>query len=92
MARTRMPAELFPPGTFIKEEIEQRGWTQQELARRMGRPLSAVNMILNGRKGLTPDTALELEMALGVSAETWLNLEMSYRLWLARLQHKRKSA
>ena len=34
----RIPAEIFPPGDFIKEELEAREWTQRDLAEILGRP------------------------------------------------------
>jgi len=77
-------AKAFPPGDFIREELEERGWSQAELAKRMGRPLQVINQIINGTKSVTAETAIDLEKALGVSARTWLNLEATYRLWMAR--------
>jgi HTH-type transcriptional regulator / antitoxin HigA len=77
-------AEVFPPGDFIREELEARGWSQSDLARILGRPLQTVNLIVNGKKEVTPQTALELAAAFGTSPELWLNLETSYRLGLAR--------
>jgi len=76
----RTVAEVFPPGEFIREELEARDWTQSDLARILGRPLQAVNMIINGRKAITPETAIELAAAFGTSAELWMNLETAYRL------------
>ena len=76
------PAEVFAPGEFIREELEQRGWTQLDLAEIMGRPLTALNQIINGKRTITPETARELGAAFGTSAELWLNLESSYRLSL----------
>ena len=76
------PAEVFPPGEFIREELVERGWTQSDLAEIMGRPLPAVNQIIKGRRAITPRTAKELAAAFGTSAELWLNLEMSWRLSL----------
>ncbi len=73
-------AQVFPPGDFIREEIEARGWSQADLARIIGRPTQAVNMIINGKKEITPQTAVELAEAFGTSAQLWLNLETSYRL------------
>ena len=77
---SRRPAEVFPPGDFIAEELEARGWTQGDLARILGRPLQAVNAIIRGKKAITPETALGLGAAFGTSAEVWLNMETSYRL------------
>jgi HTH-type transcriptional regulator/antitoxin HigA len=81
MSRSNHPvAEVFPPGLFIREELEARGWSQRDLAEILGRPSQAVNAIINGHKQITPRTARELEAAFGSSAEFWLNLEMVYRL------------
>ena len=76
-------AEVFPPGEFIREKLEARGWTQNDLAEILGRPLAAVNQILQGKRAITPRTARELAAAFGTSAELWLNLETAYRLSLA---------
>lgn len=76
--------DLFPPGEYIRDELEARGWTQEDLAAILGRPLSAVNQIIKGNKAITPQTAHELAAAFGTSAELWLNLENAYRLALSR--------
>ena len=46
-----VPAEAFPPGDYLREELEARGKTQADLARVLGRPLQTVNQIVNGHKG-----------------------------------------
>ena len=58
--------------------------TQAELATRMGRPQQAVNEIVNGKKMITAETALEIERALGVAAAFWTNLGAIHRLVQAR--------
>lgn len=73
---------LFPPGEFIRDELEARSWTQEDLAEILGRPLRTVNQIIAGKKAITPQTAQELAAAFGTTAELWLNLENSYRLTL----------
>ena len=77
---TRMPAEVFPPGAFIKEELEERGWTQDDLAKILDKPLPTINQILNGKRAVIPDTALRLAAAFGTSAEFWMNLESAWQL------------
>jgi HTH-type transcriptional regulator/antitoxin HigA len=77
------PAEVFPPGDFIREELEARGWTQADLAAILGRPVQVVNAIINAKKAVTPRTAIELGAAFGTSPELWINLETSYRLRVA---------
>ena len=79
----RVPAEVFPPGEFIRDEIEARGWTQTDLAEVLGRPFRLVNEILSGKRAITPETARGLGEAFGTGPELWMNLEAGYRLSLA---------
>ncbi len=69
------PARVFPPGRVIERELAARGWTQQDLARVMGRPRRFIGQLVRGQKRITERTALELAEAFGVSSELWLNLE-----------------
>ena len=84
MNTKQMPAEVFPPGEFIREEIEERGWTQEDFAEILGRPLRLVNEIIMGKRGITPETANGIAAAFGTSAQFWMNLESMYRLSQAR--------
>ncbi len=79
-----------PPGSVLKDEIDFRGITQKELANRMGRPQQAISEIVNGKKAVTAETALELERVLGIKAHIWVNLEAGYRLTLARNEENAK--
>lgn len=74
------PAQVFPPGDLIREEIEERGWTQADLATVLARPAVVVNGIINGKRSITPETAQALSKAFGTSAQLWMNLESSYQL------------
>jgi HTH-type transcriptional regulator/antitoxin HigA len=78
--KNRPVAEAFPPGDFIREELEARGWTQGKLAEILGRPAQMVCAEVNGKKAVTPRFARELEAAFGSSAELWLNLETAWQL------------
>lgn len=78
------PVAVSPPGITLAELIEERGIAQAELARRMGRPVNAVNEMVLGTKEITEDTALELERVLGTPAHFWLAREARYREYLAR--------
>ena len=84
MTRTHTPAEVFPPGDFIREELEARQWTQGDLASVLCRPLQAINEIVNGKKKITAETAKELAAAFGTSPDLWLNLETTYQLSKAK--------
>jgi len=76
----RTPAEVFPPGDFVREELDARGWTQSDLAEILGRPVKTIGQVISGRKAVTPETAKGLAAAFGTSAELWMNLEAAYRL------------
>lgn len=76
----RYPAEVFPPGEFLRDILEHRGWTQTEFAEIIGRPTRVVNEIIAAKRSVTPETARELAAAIGTSAQYWLNLESAYQL------------
>jgi HTH-type transcriptional regulator/antitoxin HigA len=76
----RTPAEVFPPGVFILDELEERGWTQTSLAKITGRAGSTINSIIKGKQAVTPEIASELASAFGTSPQFWLNLENAYQL------------
>ncbi|MBM4406282.1 MAG: HigA family addiction module antidote protein [Chloroflexi bacterium] len=85
-----LPNGAIPPGEYLLEELEARGITQKELARRMRRPLNAINEIINGKKAVTAETALQLESVMPeIRARFWLNLETEHQLAKA-LQKKRR--
>ena len=61
-----------------------RGINQTELARMLGCTHAKVNQIINGKRGITPEFAIQLERALGTSAEMWVNLQATWDLYQAR--------
>lgn len=71
------------PGEVLAEALEEREWSQSELARRMGRPIKTINEIVNAKSAVTPETALQLELVLGIPASIWTSLEATYRQHLA---------
>ena len=75
-----------PPGETLKEQLEERGLTQRELARITGLSQKHISHLVNGDVLLTARTALLLEAALNVPAGFWLRLEAVYREKLARIQ------
>jgi HTH-type transcriptional regulator/antitoxin HigA len=83
----------IPPGEYLAEEIETRGLSQKELAKRMGRPLNAINEIINGKKAITAETALQLEEVIPeIPARFWLNLETDFQLTKALIVKRMKTA
>jgi HTH-type transcriptional regulator / antitoxin HigA len=76
----RVPAEVFPPGEFLQDELDKRGWSQVEFAEIIERSPNVVSEIIKGKRGITPESAREIAAALGTSPHYWLNLEAAYRL------------
>lgn len=81
----RVPAEVFPPGELLAEELAARNWNQTELAEVLGRPPRVVNEIIAGKRAITPETAKGLAAAFGTSAQFWMNMETSYQLSKAQI-------
>lgn len=50
----RKPAEVFPPGAYIKDELDARGWSQAEFAETLGRPARVVSEIINAKPEYPP--------------------------------------
>jgi HTH-type transcriptional regulator / antitoxin HigA len=80
------PDWTVAPGEILLEALEERGMSQSELARRMGRPTKTINEIVNAKTAITPETAIQLERTLGIEASFWNQLETLYRGHLARAQ------
>jgi len=76
----RVPAEVFPPGEFLRDELEARNWTQQELADILDRPPRLISELIAGKRAITPETAKGLGEAFGTSPDYWMNLESQYQL------------
>lgn len=67
----------------LEEYLKPRGLTQVELAARMGVPIQRVNTIVNGKRGITAETAILLSEALNTSPELWMGLQADHDLWHA---------
>lgn len=78
-----LPDFVSPPGETLEEVLEMRGMTQAELAERTGRPKKTINEIVKGKAAITPETALQFELVLGIPAAFWANREQQYRQALA---------
>jgi HTH-type transcriptional regulator/antitoxin HigA len=73
---------ILPPGEFVRQELESRGWTQADLAKIIERPLPTVNEIIQGKRGIMPEMAVALAAAFGNTPDSWMQRESSYRLSL----------
>ena len=80
------PDWVSPPGDTILDLIDERGWTQADLATRLGFSHKHVNQLVKGKVPLTEEAALRLAQALGTSAGFWLTREARYRERVVRLE------
>jgi len=73
------------PGEVLLEEfLNPMGLTQRELADGIRVPYQRVNELVNGRRGITPATALRLAKFFGTTPDVWLNLQLRWDLFYAR--------
>jgi len=73
------------PGEMLREEfLEPMGITQRELAKGIQVPYQRINELINGKRGVTPSTALRLEKFFGTTAGFWMNLQLRWDLYRAQ--------
>lgn len=83
----RIPTHRAPthPGEMLLEEfLKPMGLTQRELADAIHVPYQRINEVINGRRGVTPSTALRLSRFFGVSPDFWMNLQLRWDLYFAQ--------
>lgn len=83
----RIPTHRAPthPGEMLLEEfLKPMSITQRDLANAINVPYQRINEIINGRRGITPSTALRLAKAFGVSADFWMNIQLRWDLYFAK--------
>jgi len=80
----RIPTHREPthPGEMLLEEfLKPMGMTQRELSNAIMVPYQRINEIINGKRGITPSTALRLAKFFGTSEDFWLNLQLRWDLY-----------
>ena len=88
----RIPTHRTPthPGEMLREEfLLPMGITQRELAEEIHVPYQRVNELVNGKRGVTPSTALRLAKFFDTSPDFWLNLQLRWDLWRAQQKEAR---
>lgn len=86
LVQRRLPTHLPPThrGEMLREEfLVPLGITQSAFATRLGVSFPRLNEVINGKRAVTPDTALRLARVLGMSADFWLGLQQAWDLWHA---------
>jgi len=78
-----------PGEMLLKEFLEPMGITQVKLAAHLRWPFARLNEIINGKRGVTAESALALGEALGTGAEFWMNLQQNWDLWHSLQDHER---
>ena len=75
-----MLPNIIHPGEFLRDIIKERGISQSQLARHIGVEAGVINLICNGKRGISAVMAKKLARALGTDCELWVNLQTSYDL------------
>ena len=85
MSKSATTIEPIHPGEILAGEfLEPIGLSASALGRHIGVPANRITEILNGRRGISGDTALRLAMAFGTTPDFWVNLQSHYDLECAR--------
>jgi addiction module HigA family antidote len=88
----RVPSNRTPthPGEMLLEEfLVPMGITQRELASSIHVPYQRINDLVNGRRGVTPSSALRLAKFFGNTADFWMNLQLRWDLYFAQRAEKK---
>jgi len=72
------------PGRILKRELAARGLSANRLALALRVPSGRITSILNGKRAVSPETALRLGRYFGNSAQFWMNLQTRYDLAVAQ--------
>ena len=72
------------PGDVLKEELEARGISQKKFSEVLSVPYTQLNEILNGKRPVTTDFALMMEVALGINPEMLINMQSRYNMSVAK--------
>lgn len=77
-----------PPGVTIQEQLDDRGMTQKEFAKRIDISEEYISKLIDGEVHLTTEMAEKLELVLGVPASFWNKLEAIYQEKLAKIRNE----
>lgn len=79
MTTRRGEAWVSPPGDTVEDSLEERGWTQAELAEHLGRSTEEFARLISGSLPLTEDLAESLAKVVGGTTAFWVEREARYR-------------
>ena len=78
------PAPMHPGRVLSEVFMRDHHLNQSQLAEVIGCTPRKINEIVNGKRGISPAFAIDLERVFGVSAEMWVRVQADYDLWLER--------
>lgn len=86
--KQHVPIEPIHPTELIKDELKVRGMQKKELAELLGMKAPNLSRFLSSKENITSSMALRLENAFGISADYWMNLQLSYERDLAAIRQR----
>jgi len=87
-ANDMIPGDIIHPGEIIKDELDARDMSQQDLVDKIKMSKSEISLLLHGHRNITPTIAVLLEKAIGIDAEIWMNLQVKYDINIVRKKAK----
>lgn len=90
-AKELKPFYNVGPGDFILDFLDSLGWTQADLAEVTGFSAKSINLLINNKQGITPDTAVTLEKVFGSPADFWIEVDAKYQIRKREEQNSEKN-
>lgn len=90
LPKQRKPSH--PGEILLREFLEPKKISQMEFAKTLGVPVQRINTLVNGKRGVTAETAILLGRELGTAPEFWMNLQNAWDLYEASQTLKLASA
>ncbi len=78
------PKPMHPGRVLASVFMVEHNLNQTQLAKKLGCAAGKINEIINGRRGVTAEFALQLEAVFNLSAAAWVRMQGEYDVWLAR--------
>lgn len=92
IANNITPFYATRPGEVLAAELEERGITQKAFAKQIGMRPSHLSELINGKRNVTMAIADKLQEALGIDAQSWMNLQIQYNYDIKKAKNPSESA
>ncbi|RLA40278.1 MAG: DNA-binding protein [Gammaproteobacteria bacterium] len=83
---------VSPPGATITDLLEERGWTQRDLVKRVRSSEKHISQLISGQVSLSEEMAVKLAAVLGSTPAFWITRESQYRATIVQREYKEKLA